>query len=179
MLAGDFGNRIGGPRRRRQAKDRPRAVQGIVDVLKKILDADDLVEADVDEGVKRLGVDSGEEQSRPLVQTFLVKLLQGVQPRGVDRGDAAHAEDEDLGRFLQAAESILQAIGYPKEERSVDFINLYTRRNLTAIDRVGVFRLSDVVFAIAELLDGYIFNGSEMLDKNGEVILSAEDESEI
>jgi hypothetical protein len=37
----------------------------------------------------------------------------------------------------------------------------------------------DIVFAIAELLDGYIFNGSEMLDKNGELVLSAEGESEV
>jgi len=35
----------------------------------------------------------------------------------------------------------------------------------------------DAIFAIAELMDGYIFNGSEMLDKNGEIVLSAEADS--
>ena len=37
----------------------------------------------------------------------------------------------------------------------------------------------DIVFGIAELLDGIIFNGSEMIDKNGQLILDQSGNSEL
>lgn len=115
--------------------------QGGVDMGEDILFADEPVDTGGAQTAKDLGIDPGEDHLEPGPARLEDHLPQGIDGRGVNAGDMAHAQDPDPRPFFDVIHRLHKGRDDTEEKRSLDFEDFHPGRDAFLIDGIWIIAL--------------------------------------